>query len=111
MERDSVFYQTLSRSKPLLSEHVYRFRLSNLKRSCSRIFFIHIFKEMEVWRPCLQRGPGAEPLAFLTAKLNVGWYKIGEQCLGRAGACAGYFRPSPQTPRHSYQTPTAALSK
>ncbi len=31
---------------------------------------------MEVWRPCLQRGPGAEPLAFLTVKLNVGWYNL-----------------------------------
>ena len=27
--------------------------------------------------------------------------RLRERCLGRAGACAGYFRPSPQTPRHS----------
>ncbi len=29
---------------------------------------------MEVWRPCLQRGPGAEPLALIPVSLNGAWY-------------------------------------
>jgi hypothetical protein len=37
LERDHVCSETLSRSKPLLSKNVYRFRVSCPKRSCDRV--------------------------------------------------------------------------
>ena len=50
-----------------------------------------MYKEMEVWRPCLQRGPGAEPLAFATVTLKAAWYQL---FFGHTPDTAGPSHPS-----------------